>query len=95
LKEAVTRLPEDKWNAIEEDDRALADNARIAHESSLKAREVPKRKAIIHEEVLLDYDAWKLEQHFQSLDAKEQRTAETPLIVQCNEAKLDHLLNSN
>ncbi|EFX76835.1 hypothetical protein DAPPUDRAFT_248606 [Daphnia pulex] len=57
LKEAVARLPEDKRKAIEEEDRALADNARIAHESSLSAREVPKRKAIIHKEVLLDYDA--------------------------------------
>jgi hypothetical protein len=43
-------FPEDKRKAIEEEDKILADYARIARESRLNAREAAKRKAIIHEE---------------------------------------------
>jgi hypothetical protein len=84
LKDAVARLPEDKRRAIEEEDKILADNARIARESRLNAREAAKRKAIIHEEALLDHDALDLEKRFLELDAKRRRTADTPLIVQVN-----------
>ncbi len=66
LKDAVARLPEDKRRAIEEEDKILADNARIARESRLNAREAAKRKAIIHEEALLDHDALDLKNDFWS-----------------------------
>ncbi|EFX64983.1 hypothetical protein DAPPUDRAFT_117663 [Daphnia pulex] len=48
------------------------------------AREAAKRKAIIHEEALLDHDALDFEKRFLDLDAKRRRTADTPLIVQVN-----------
>jgi hypothetical protein len=66
LKDAVARLPEDKRRAIEEEDKILADNARNARESRLNAREAAKRKAIIHEEALLDHDALDLKNDFWS-----------------------------
>jgi hypothetical protein len=84
LKDAIARLPEDKRLAIEREDQILADNARIARESRLNAREAAKRKAIIHEEALLDHDALDLEKRFLELDAKRRRTTDAPLIVQVN-----------
>lgn len=84
LKDAVARLPEDKRRAIEREDQILADNARIARESRLNAREAAKRKAIIHEEALLDHDALDLEKRFLELDAKRRRTTDAPLLVQAN-----------
>ncbi|EFX72804.1 lamin-like protein [Daphnia pulex] len=82
--DAVARLPEDKRRAIEREDQILADNARIARESRLNAREAAKRKAIIHEEALLDHDALDLEKRFLELDAKRRRTTDAPLLVQAN-----------